>query len=118
MHIDAASKEEMEAVALPNVKNQINATVWLGDRDAEPVASVMDFQKPGFAWLSFSKGTSPELNNRFRQNVMRQIAIKWPNTTALPVMPNGGIPLPRDLTLTNQGYMVDEDAAHKYRIGN
>jgi hypothetical protein len=44
MHVDAASVEELEreAKVSPAFKMTMNATVWRGANDAEPIASAMD----------------------------------------------------------------------------
>ena len=117
-HVDAASQNELDAAALPNAKNSINATVWRGDDDDESIASVMDFQKPGFAWILFHRGEKPVMNNRFQTQVMAAVKVRWPDTTSLPIMPNGAIPLPSDLIKTKAGYIIDPAAAPKYQIGN
>jgi hypothetical protein len=95
----------------------INATVWRGKNDDEPIASVMDrADHIGLGWLTFSKTEEPERTARFRDIVMKQIKIRWPKTVALPIMPTGAIPLHDDLVLTKDGYRVKRGAASKYEL--
>ena len=119
MHVDSASKEELEnmAKASPNFMMTMNASVWRGKNDDESIASAMD--RPdhlGQVWISFSKGEDPALNKRFREAAMSLIMQKWPETLSLPIMPTGAIPLHKDLVKTPQGYVVNPAAAHKYAI--
>ena len=115
-HVDAATDEENKQ--LSNVSPiTINATVWRGKNDDEPVASVMDGPDHiGLGWLTFSKSDEPERTARFRDRVMEQVRLRWPKTEALPIMPTGAIPLPRDLVLTSDGYRVKRAAASKYEL--
>lgn len=117
-HVDAASEQELKAIALPGAENSISATVWRGEDDDEPIASVMDFNKPGFAWLTFIKGKNLPLNKEYRNRVMEKIGAHWPETLTLPIMPNGGIPLPDDMQKTESGYVIKPSAASTYAIGN
>ena len=115
-HVDADTDEENKQLSRVSPIT-INATVWRGKDDDEPVASVMDgMDHIGLAWLSFSKSDEPERTARFRDSVMKQIKLRWPKTEALPIMPTGAIPLHDDLVLTTGGYRVKRDAASKYEL--
>ena len=71
----------------------------------------------GFVWFSFFKGTQPERVASFRDRVMRRVSAGWSQTTRLPIMPNGAIPLRRDLVRTPSGYEVDPREKGKYQLG-
>jgi hypothetical protein len=64
----------------------------------------------------FSKGEDPQLTTRFRESAVREIMLRWPDTLSLPIMPNGAIPLHRDLVRTPSGYIVNPSEAHKYAV--
>ena len=92
-----------------------NATVWRGKDDEEPIASAMDVEDHlGRVWISFSLGEDPVRSRQFREGLMPAIKDGWPDTASLPIMPNGAIPLTRDLIRTPQGYIVNPSAAAKY----
>jgi len=115
-HVDAATDEENKQLSDVSPIT-INATVWRGKNDDEAIASVMDGPHHiGLGWLTFSTSEEPERTARFRNNVMKQIMVRWPKTAALPIMPTGAIPLPDDLLLTKDGYRVKRDAASKYEL--
>lgn len=119
MHVDAATQEELERRARvdPEFRMTMNAAVWRGKSDNEPVASVMDQPDHlGQVWISFYRGEDPALNSSFREAAMREIIRTWPETLALPIMPTGAIPLHRDLIRTPKGYVVNPDKAHEYAI--
>lgn len=81
------------------------------------IASAMDLpDNLEKIWLSFSKGKDPRLNAKFRDNAMRQIMLRWPDTISLPILPTGAIPLPRDRIRTPNGYIVNPIEAHKYEL--
>jgi hypothetical protein len=95
----------------------INAAVWRGTSDDEPIASAMDQPDHlGQVWVSFDRGEDPALSSRFREETMREVVRNWPATLSLPIMPTGAIPLHRDLIATPKGYVVDPAEAHKYSL--
>jgi hypothetical protein len=117
MHVDAESSEDLraEAKVSPNFEMTMKAAVWRGSNDDEAVASAMDqFDHLGRVWIMFSRGNDPTLTDRFRENAMREIKLRWPGTLSLPVMPTGAIPLAQDLLRTPSGYVVNPSEAHKY----
>ncbi|MGN6850538.1 MAG: hypothetical protein ACTHJK_13865 [Sphingomicrobium sp.] len=115
-HVDADTDEENRQLSEVSPLT-INATVWRGKNDDEPIASVMDgADHLGLAWLTFAKSDEPERTAQFRQRVMNRIIVRWPKTQTLPIMPTGAIPLPQDLVLTNDGYRVKRSAASKYEL--
>jgi hypothetical protein len=119
MHVDATSNEELERQAgvSPAFKMTMNATVWKGTRDDEPIASAMDGPDHlGHVWISFFKGEDPALNSRFREHAMREIMRNWPEALSLPIMPTGAIPHPRDLIRMPEGYVVNPNEAQKYEL--
>jgi hypothetical protein len=119
LHVDAASSEELEnkAEGRPAFKMTMNATVWQGANDDEPIASAMDQPDHlGQIWLAFFKGQNPTLNSRLRESIMCEILRRWPGTLSLPIMPTGAIPLHSDLVRTPSGYVVNPAEAHKYDL--
>jgi hypothetical protein len=114
-HVDAATPHELEGQSEVSPIT-FSATVWRGADDEEPIASAMDFKDHiGRVWLSFSLGQDPDRASRLRQELVPQIEKIWPETAALPIMPNGAIPLSGDLVRTPSGYVVRSSAAQKYR---
>jgi hypothetical protein len=119
MHVDAETSQDIAqgTKVSPAFAKTMNAAVWRGANDRESVASAMDLpENVGKVWLSFSKGKDPLLTTRFRDNAMRQIMLRWPDTLSLPIMPTGAIPLPGDLIRTPNGYIVNPAEAHKYEL--
>jgi hypothetical protein len=117
MHVDAESSEDLRAEAKvdPNFEMTMKAAVWRGSNDDEAVASAMDqFDHLGHVWIMFSRGKDPTLTDRFRENAMREIKLRWPGTLSLPVMPTGAIPMAQDLVRTPSGYVVNPSEARKY----
>ncbi|RYD43478.1 MAG: hypothetical protein EOP63_09540 [Sphingomonadales bacterium] len=113
-HVDAATNDELR-VASEVSPQTFSASVWRGKDDEEPIASAMDFQdRLGRVWISFSLGQDPVRSSQFRTSLMPAIQDGWPETASLPIMPNGGIPLTRDLVRTPNGYIVDPLAAKTY----
>lgn len=113
-HVDAATDEELKLTSEVSPQT-LNAAVWRGEDDEEPIASAMDFEdRLGRVWISFSMGEDPVRSRQFREALMPAIKAAWPKTASLPIMPNGAIPLTRDLVRTPQGYVVKASAAAKY----
>jgi hypothetical protein len=121
LHVDAASNEDLKQQSKggPAFEMTMNATVWRGVNDDEPIASAMDQPDHlGQIWIFFSKGEDVMLNSRLREAAMREIMRYWPETLSLPIMPTGAIPLHRDLIRTPEGYVVNPAEAHKYELHN
>lgn len=116
MHVDAGSREELEAMAkgVPQARMTIHAAIWKDANDKESVAVIMDLGHLHDAWITFSKGTDPQFNIRFRDRVMPEIMRRWPDTLSLPILPTGGLPLHGDLVRTPNGYIINPAAASKY----
>ena len=113
-HVDAATDEELKATSEVSPQT-FNATVWRGEDDEERIASAMDFEDGlGRVWISFSLGEDPVRSRQFREKLVPAIKRSWPATASLPIMPNGAIPLTRDLVRTPRGYIVNPSAAAKY----
>ena len=114
-HVDAYTADELQQLS-DGKPMTINATVWRGKNDDEPIANVIDIDRPGLACLTFAKGQEPERAARFRDAVMRRVRLRWPRTRPLPIMPTGAIPLHDDLVLTKDGYRVKRLAASRYEL--
>ncbi len=115
-HLDAATPDELRHLSEVSPIT-MNAAVWRGN-DEESVASAMDLPDSlGLVWFSFSQGSEPERVALFRDRVMRRISARWPETTRLPIMPTGAIPLRRDLVRTPSGYGVNPREKAKYELG-
>lgn len=114
-HVDAATDEELKITSKVSPQT-FNATVWRGQDDEEPIASAMDFHDHlGRVWISFLRGEDPARSRQFRETLVPAIKEGWPETAPLPIMPNGAIPLTRDLVRTPQGYIVNPAAAEMRR---
>ena len=119
MHVDTESKQDLEnaARASPLLEMTMNAAVWRGANDDEPIASAMDqHDHLGEVWLTFFRGKDPALSRGFRERAMRAIELRWPDTLSLPIMPTGAIPLHDDLIRTPDGYVVKASEAHRYQL--
>lgn len=116
LHVDAATPEELAETAkvMPGAAMTIHAAIWRGEGDDQPEAVILDLDHVGLAWIAFSAGKDEALARRFRERAVRRILQRWPQTLSLPVMPNGSIPLRRDLRRTAHGYEVDPREASKY----
>jgi hypothetical protein len=119
MHVDATSSQELEreSKVSPEFQMTLNAAVWRGSKDDEPVASAMDrHDHLGQVWITFLRGKDPTLTRKFQESAMREIMLRWPGTLSLPIMPTGAIPLHGDLVRTPNGYIVNPSEAHKYGL--
>lgn len=119
LHVDAATSQQLQEQSKvgPAFRMTMNATVWRGANDTEPLASAMDQPDHlGQIWISFFRGEDPTLASRLRESAMREIMRHWPDTISLPIMPTGAIPLHSDLIRTSSGYIVNPSAAHKYEL--
>jgi hypothetical protein len=117
LHLDSATLQELQRTAeiIPAAEMTIHAAVWRGSTDDDAEAVIMDGRDHlGQVWIMFSRGEDPRLATRFRERAMREIVARWPDTLSLPIMPNGAIPLHRDLVRTPDGYIVDPSAASRY----
>jgi hypothetical protein len=116
MEVHAESREELEhnERVNPLLKQTIHAAVW---RDDQPEVSISDSHDHlGQVWIMFARGKDPALAGRYRERVMQDIRIRWPETLSLPIMPTGAIPLPDDLVRTPTGYVVNPAAAPMYGL--
>lgn len=112
-HVDAANPSELAGQSRVSPIT-FNASIWRGD-DEETMATAMDFEdRIGRVWISFPRGQDPDRSTRFREALVVKIKQQWPDTASLPIMPNGAIPLTRDLVRTTKGYVVNPSAAAKY----
>jgi hypothetical protein len=115
LHVDASTDAELEQ--LSETPMTINASVWRGANDDEIIASVMDLTgNSGRAWLTYSRGEDLDLSRRFRERSLREILARWPAARRLPILPDGGLPLPGDLRWTEHGYRVEPSAAAAYEL--
>ena len=114
-HVDAATEQQLKVTSEISPQT-MNATVWRGENDDEPIASAMDFQDHlGRVWITFSLGQDADRSRRFREALVPAIKKNWPDTAALPIMPTGAIPLARDLIRTPSGYVVKPSAEPTYQ---
>ena len=113
-HVDVETEDQLK------VQSEVSpmtfaAGVWRGKNDEEPIANAMDFQdRIGRVWVTFALGQYPARSARFREAVVSDIKGAFPEAASLPIMPNGGLPLTRDLIRTPSGYTVNPSAASKY----
>jgi hypothetical protein len=121
IHVDDESERWREGEAQANMiapeeRGTIFVGVWRGTNDGDPEADVDDSGHPGRAWLSFARGRYPDRAARFREAVLAEVHRRWPRAQTLPVLPSGGLPLPRDLRLTKAGYAIAPAAAATYGL--
>ncbi|WP_404416321.1 hypothetical protein [Brevundimonas vesicularis] len=113
-HLDAASDDQLRALSRVSPLS-LNASIWRGN-DEENMVSAMDgADHVGRIWITFSKGENPEQSAKLQKSLISKITQRWPDTTALPIMPSGAIPLARDLVRTPLGYEVRASEASKYQ---
>jgi hypothetical protein len=114
-HVDAATAEELRSLSEVSPMT-MNAAVWRGKNDDEVVASAMDSRDHlGRIWITFNKGEDPPRSIKFREELMRKVVRRWPQTLSLPILPTGGIPLVSDLVRTPSGYTVNPSAKGRYQ---
>ncbi len=111
-HLDSASEETLEEV----YELTINACVWKGQEDDETLACAMDSEdRPGLVYLTFNKGTDPVGNDAFRSAATAALEGRFGRMRSIPVMPNGALPLARDLAFDGEKYSVSEEDFRKYK---
>jgi hypothetical protein len=121
LHVDdhsgrtAEQPEDTDALGLDQRLIPI-MTIWRGDDDDQLVGSVSDLTNRGRVWATFNKGPKPEMEAPFREAALELIMKRWPDASAIPVLPGGGLPLPRDLIMTGQGYRIDRSRAEDYSL--
>lgn len=121
MHVYWESEQELaqDAAIGPLFAKTMNLAIWQGANDNDNIASAMDeYDHMGLVWIVFARSENPQLATKFRENVMRKIMKRWPDTLTLPIMPTGVIPLHSDLIRTPNGYKVNPSKAYKYGLVN
>jgi hypothetical protein len=110
-HVDSATDQELAEV----YHLTINACAWKGKEDHETLACAMDFEeRPGLIYLTFDKGSAPGLNTRFRDAVVDELTERFGALPKIPQMPNGALPLARELVLDGKNYTVSQDNLRRY----
>lgn len=121
LHVDDVGEREIalckdsEALCSDQPLNVI-ITIWRGDDDGQLVGSVSDLTDRRRVWATFNKGPNPEVETPFRKAALEMIMKRWPDAIALPILPGGGLPLPRDLVMTDQGYRIVRSQAEAYNL--
>jgi hypothetical protein len=69
-------------------------------------------------WLTFRIAQKPGQANRFRTSFMQEVRALWPETKELPVLNGETIPLPDDLILDGDKYILDPSATDRYNVTN
>ncbi|UYV15416.1 hypothetical protein [Porphyrobacter sp. ULC335] len=121
LHVDeniGRTAEHPECTGAPDLDDRLIPiiTIWRGDDDDQLVGSVSDLTNRRRVWATFNKGREPEMEAQFREAALELIMKRWPDANALPVLPRGGLPLPRDLVMTSQGYRIDRSRAEAYSL--
>jgi hypothetical protein len=110
-HVDSATAQELANV----YRLTIHACAWKGTDDDETLACVTDFEeRPGLVYLTFDKGSEPSLNTVYREAVVAELSNRFGALPRIPQMPNGTLPLARDLVLDSKDYSVSNDSLRKY----
>ena len=115
-HVDHATDEEL-ALQSEVTPTTLSAAVWAGTNDDESIASAMN--RPydsGRIWLTFNVGQNLEQTARFRTSLMEEVRTLWPETKELPVLNGETIPLPADLIVDGDRYILDPSAADRYNV--
>lgn len=116
-YIDRSSEHSNDKGALGLDERLIPIiTIWRGDGDDQLVGSVSDLSNRGRLWATFNRGPKPEMEGPFRKAAIEMIMKRWPEANALPILPSGGLPLPRDLVMTDQGYRIVRSRADAYNL--
>ena len=121
LHVDDGSTEwrefEREANMLaPQDRLTFNVGVWRGADDNELEIVADDRFHPGRVWVTFLRGSVPDRSTRIREPLIAEIRAHWPDARAIPVTPEGGLPLVEDLVLTDRGYRIQRSAASRYGL--
>lgn len=116
MHVDAADTAELALLSrMDGGQRTMWAAIYGDQNDHESIATMMDWVgRPGRIWIIFSRGQNVERATRFRENAIREIKSRWPKTLSIPVLESGGVPLPQDLELTPDGYVISRSKAWQY----
>ena len=115
--VESYSHDDLRRVSPPGTALRMEVTVWSNARDTEPVAGASEMSpnvEPAIA--DFARGSDPRRVIRFRDRLVSTVKRHWPNIQALPVLPNGTIPLMRDLKQTGAGYRIKPEAAASYSL--
>jgi len=115
-HVDHASKQDL-AVRSDIAPRTFSAGVWAGANDDENIATAMN--EPSGSdriWLTFAAGQNPDQADRFRISLMQEVRAIWPETKELPILNGETIPLPGDLILDGDRYILDPSAADRYDV--
>ncbi|WP_176273721.1 hypothetical protein [Altererythrobacter lutimaris] len=121
LHVDDVSDQSADfykdsRVLEPDQRPTVSITIWRGEDDDQQVGSVSDVMHRGRVWATFLKGPDPKLETPFREAALNRILARWPQTNKLPILPTGGLPLARDLIMTDQGYRIDRSQAETYGL--
>lgn len=57
-----------------------------------------------------------EATAKSRKRILSTLRATWPNLRKVPILPHGGVPLPKDVILTREGYKVAADRAASYEL--
>jgi hypothetical protein len=116
---DRWERFEREAQAgRPDPTNVLTKTMYVGlwgdSSDDDPIVFVDDGGRQGRPWLDFFRGKHPEAAAKVRAGLLADIRQRWPGTRDIPIMPNGALPLDKDLIWTGQAYVVKPDRVAQY----
>lgn len=115
-HVDHASDQEL-ALSPEWARRTFSASVWAGANDDEYIASAMN-EPPtsGRVWLSFRRGQKSGQADRFKTSLMQEVRTLWPETKELPILDGETIPLPDDLVIDGDRYILNPAAADRYNV--
>jgi hypothetical protein len=118
LHLDDLSEEwgrlgRDEPTTSP-ARKSIYIGLWRASDDKDLLAHVDDGGHLGKAWVVFLKGEKPQLAQSVRRSLVADIERKWPDARQIPIMPNGALPLYRDLVWTGSSYVVKRERISAY----
>lgn len=121
LHVEDATAQWLamqarEKTTPPAKRATLYVGVWRGADDKAPVADAMDYLHAGRVWVTFRDDRDPASSARFRIAALREIRAHFPQAHDLPVLPDGGLPLDRDLRLTAGGYRILAARAGAYGL--
>jgi len=88
-----------------------------GDREWPEIQ--VSAERGGPLWVLFLEAADQNhlgATSRTRDEVLADLRRRWPGLRKAPILPDGGVPLHRDLRLTPNGYKIAAEKAEAYGL--